>query len=61
MNSRKNYGQRINFGREKRIELTLAVLSLIFILIGFLNLQTEQEIGINTNINAPKITGKVVD
>src|SRR3989344_5930224 len=61
MKTRKNYGQRINFGREKKIEFTLATISLIFIVIGFLNLQSEQQIGINQNINAPKITGKVVD
>src|SRR3989344_1532348 len=61
MKARKNYGQRINFGREKKIEFTLAIISLIFIVIGFLNLQTGQQIGINPNTNAPKITGKVID
>src|SRR3989344_8660527 len=61
MKARKNYGQRINFGREKKIEFTLAIISLIFIVIGFLNLQTGQQIGIDPNIKAPKITGKVID
>src|SRR3989344_9464389 len=61
MSTRKDYGKGINFDREKKIEFTLAIISLIFIVIGFLNLQTEQQIGFDPNIKAPKITGKVID
>src|SRR3989344_3883198 len=40
MTTRKNYGQRINFGREKKIDAVLILISLIFVL-GFLYLDSD--------------------
>src|SRR3989344_3117078 len=40
MKTRKNYGQRINFGREKKIDAVLILISLIFVL-GFLYLDSD--------------------
>src|SRR3989344_7144726 len=36
MSTRRNYGQRINLGREKKIDLVLFVLCLVIMIIGFL-------------------------
>src|SRR3989344_4442065 len=41
MSSRKNYGQRISFDREKKINLTLLLLCLVFLVIGFLYLDSD--------------------
>ena len=41
MTIRKNYGQRIGFDKEKKVNLALLLLCLVFLVIGFLYLDSD--------------------